>query len=431
MFYPFTFKSYEWEGALNKLKITICCLIGLGGTATTVLAGQSFYLKFLPAFIHPQPPVFGAPPKGDGRYEVIAWNDLGMHCMDPSFQVFSILPPYNNLVAQVIRRGEEPDIVTTGVTVQYRILGNTTSSGKTNFWEYAQKLFGLGSPLPKDVGLAGKGMSGVMTPAPGGKFTAEGIPVTEIFDNRSRSAYQLAEVVVKDSQGAILAATQTVVPVSTELHCENCHGNNGRANPSIATGDVKKNILLLHDRNEGTSLSANLPVLCAECHSSNALGAAGKPGLPSLSSAFHLRHASMDDGTMEGTCYQCHPGPETQCLRGAMFQAGYTCHDCHGGMAKVGDPQRRPWLDEPRCADCHGTFYGENSGTLYRNSVGHNGIMCAACHGSPHAIYPSLNPLDNRQSIRLQGSAGSINSCGVCHTNRIGQKGNPHTADDD
>jgi hypothetical protein len=30
---------------------------------------------------------------------------------------------------------------------------------------------------------------------------------------------------------------------------------------------------------------------------------------------------------------------------------------------------RQPWLQEPRCGDCHGTKHQENSNTLYRNSV--------------------------------------------------------------
>ena len=214
-----------------------------------------------------------------------------MHCMDPSFEDFSVLPPYNNLMAQVIRRGGEPQIVTQGVTVHYRILGNTTSADKTNFWQYAQALFGLSAPLPKNIGLKGKGLSGTMDPA-AGHFTAVGIPVTEIFDNRANSPYQLAEVVVKDGQGNILAGTQTVVPVSTELHCDNCHNDNGKGNFDIATGNMKQNILTLHDQNEGTSLMANRPVLCAGCHSSNALGTKGRPGVPSMSSAIHGHHGS-------------------------------------------------------------------------------------------------------------------------------------------
>lgn len=402
---------------MRKIVSIAAAILLLTGTVAIASATEkSTILNYLPAFIHlPGPPVFGNPPSGDGRYVVIAWNDLGMHCMDPSFEDFSILPPYNNLLAQVVRRGVEPQIVTQGISVQYRILGNTTSANKTNFWHYAQALFGLAAPLPNDVGLTGKGLSGSMDPA-AGHFIAEGIPVTEIFDNNARSPYQLAEIVVKDSQGNILAATHTVVPVSTELHCENCHSDNGSANPSVATGNVKQNIMTLHDSREGTNLMGSRPVLCAGCHSSNALGTAGSSGLPSLSHAIHGKHAGMDDGTMEGTCYQCHPGPETKCLRGAMFQAGETCHSCHGGMVKVADPRRRPWIDEPRCADCHTAAYHENPGKLYRFSVGHEGVMCQACHGSQHAIYPSVEPLDNKQSIWLQGHAGTIDNCRVCHT---------------
>jgi len=412
------------------LAVVVTILFVAGSISAAVAADKSNFLLFLPAILHPSPPappvpVFGNPPRGDGRYVVIAWNDLGMHCDDPSFEDFSVLPPYNNLMAQVIRRGSEPRIVTQGVKVEYRILGNTTSSNKTNFWDYAQALFGLPSPLKKDIGLKGKGLKGTMDAA-SDHFVAEGIPLTEIFDNRASSPYQLAEVVVRDSNGNILAGTQTVVPISTELHCEHCHDDGGVAGPSIATGNVKQNILTLHDQNEGTRLMANRPVLCARCHSSNALGTSGQAGLPSLSLAMHNRHAPIDDGTTEGTCYQCHPGPKTQCLRGAMYQAGETCHSCHGGMRDVADPQRRPWIDLPRCADCHTAAYHENPGKLYRQSAGHQGVLCEACHGSTHAIYPSLQPLDNKQSIWLQGYAGTISKCQVCHTNNPDQGEGPH-----
>ena len=35
-------------------------------------------------------------------WTVVGWNNLGMHCMDADFAVFSILPPYNTIHAQVI-----------------------------------------------------------------------------------------------------------------------------------------------------------------------------------------------------------------------------------------------------------------------------------------------------------------------------------------
>jgi hypothetical protein len=81
-------------------------------------------------------------------YMLTAWNDLGMHCMDGNdFSVFSILPPYNNLHAQL--KDKNGDLVTNGVTITYEAtMGtdgkiNTSSSDKTNFWDYSQKLFGV------------------------------------------------------------------------------------------------------------------------------------------------------------------------------------------------------------------------------------------------------------------------------------------------
>ncbi len=73
-------------------------------------------------------------------YIVIAWNDLGMHCLDKDFSVFSILPPFNTLHAQVIKTGKNPKILDpNSVSVYYKATTdydgsiNSFSDGKTNF----------------------------------------------------------------------------------------------------------------------------------------------------------------------------------------------------------------------------------------------------------------------------------------------------------
>jgi hypothetical protein len=43
------------------------------------------------------------------------------------------------------------------------------------------------------------------------------------------------------------------------------------------------------------------------------------------------------------------------------------------------------------------------------------GIHCEACHGSPHAEGPSTQARDNLQAEGLQGHAGVIDTCSVCH----------------
>ncbi len=89
-------------------------------------------------------------------------------------------------------------------------------------------------------------------------------------------------------------------------------------------------------------------------------------------------------------------------------------------MFDVGDPGRIPWVDEPSCGSCHSkrrpNFQFEEPGKLYRNSRGHGGVYCSACHGSPHAITPTVTDADNKQAIMQQGFAGTIKKCTVCHT---------------
>jgi len=44
----------------------------------------------------------GTPPPQTASLVVMAANDLGMHCMDREFSIFSILPPFNVVNVQVI-----------------------------------------------------------------------------------------------------------------------------------------------------------------------------------------------------------------------------------------------------------------------------------------------------------------------------------------
>ena len=157
------------------------------------------------------------------------------------------------------------------------------------------------------------------------------------------------------------------------------------------------------------------PILCAECHASNALGAAGLPGVPSLSNSMHGQHKNLPDITPDTQgCYNCHPGPVTQCLRDVMSQKfAMNCLSCHGDMQKV-SINPNPWLNEPRCDICHGVNADQNQ-TLYRHSTGHGGLYCEACHDSTHATATSREPNDAIKFIALQGHAGSLGECSVCN----------------
>ncbi|MGB5442419.1 MAG: PKD domain-containing protein [Gammaproteobacteria bacterium] len=248
-------------------------------------------------------------------------------------------------------------------------------------------------------------------------------------------------------------------------------------------------------------LANSTPVQCSQCHYSPALDLAqlGPTDDPvnqvfqasvgiTMSAVMHGHHGSlMRNGAplfpdmpspvgrspevtntiLEETCYQCHPGKRTQCLRGAMFSGGVVCQDCHGEMADVGHDfttggSRVPWASEPKCQSCHtgdalnpdhpsgalvaadgirllqayttdanapierpNSRFAENE-SLYRlsgnettalESQGHAGIMCEGCHGSTHAIWPNANPFanDNVAAMQLQGHTGTLTECSTCH----------------
>ena len=132
-------------------------------------------------------------------YVVFSWNDLGMHCYNRDFQDLAVLPPYNNLWAQVVKIGDPPQIITNGITVTYSFPDNTYSVGKSNFWDYDIPLFGV--DLQPNVGLTGKGLSGTMD-LHSDHFVAEGIPLTEYRDGDhiNRYPYQLAKIIVKETR---------------------------------------------------------------------------------------------------------------------------------------------------------------------------------------------------------------------------------------
>ncbi len=445
-----------------------------------------------------------------GNYTLVAWNDLGMHCVDGTdYSIFSILPPYNNLHAHLINKtATSGKNITSGVTITYEAVAdttgsiNTTSIGKTNLWTYVLSLFGQSPAVNHGLNLSNPSISNPapnLTPYPltyngtNGWWEAEGIPALPYDDQGHKNYYPMVKVVAKNSAGTILATTNAVLPVSDEMSCVTCHATNsvaaakptaGWVNDADALKDWKRNILKLHDEkhptaiatanmsgkyNKGITLLANAdagqPILCAACHKSNALGTSQISGIKPLTEALHSKHAtvtdpttglSMDSSTNRDSCYKCHPGSATKCLRGAMGNAktstganAIDCQSCHGKMSNVGKTGREGWLDQPNCQNCHdkasagvNTFsrftsvfttgttvrtavdsrFATTANTpatgksLYRFSKGHGNLQCESCHGATHAEYPSSHANDNVQSMALQGHTGTIAECTTCHT---------------
>lgn len=358
------------------------------------------------------------------NYVILAANDLGMHCYQPDYSTYMLLPPGNTLRVQVFRNeGSEAKLIRSGIEVIYQIIDNTSSADKINFWEYAKD---YGYDIPPNIGITGNGLSGKMRLSEDKNYyEATAIPITPYNDGSTElNPYQLAIITVSDSKtGHELAKTEKiVVPVSDEMNCNICHGNN----------DTDLNILKAHDTRSNTNLVAQLTAgkryKCSECHQDTILSAEGRADVPPLSQAIHGFHAdTMSAIQIEPKCYSCHPGPVSQCYRGIMSMRGISCANakCHGDMKKIAVSQsegRRAWLQEPNCSNCHDAKYGVNNGVLYSNSYLLNSdpkmngyILCNSCHNSPHAEWTSENSKDNLLPISLQGFEGFIEKCSVCH----------------
>jgi len=407
---------------------------------------------------------------GGSGYTLVGWNDLGMHCMDADYSVFSILPPYNTIHAQLI--DPEGNLITnpSGITVTYEAVAdpngsiNASSINKTNFWEWVTQLFGA-SPAP-DEGLAGSDMPGpVNAPQPmhfdSGFvwFTGEGIPITPYDDTGNKNYYPTMQLVARDSSGTVLATTRIVLPVSDEMTCNSCHGS-GSGSAAMPSGgwindpdpelDYRYNVLLLHDDLQAgepgyiAALAAagynsaglyatveadNMPVLCDACHASNALPGTGQPGISPLTEAVHSLHAgvvdpsngmTLNESANRTACYTCHPGSETRCLRGAMGNAvaangdlAMQCQSCHGSMSRVGAAGRAGWFEQPNCQGCHSGTATDNNGQIRYLSVFDDFGEPRIAVNDTFATNPNT-PVAGASLYRFSTGHGGL-QCSACH----------------
>jgi len=404
------------------------------------------------ALIQPPP---DSPTPANPTYTLLAWSELGMHCMDgKDYSVFSVLPPYNVIHAQLLKRGEPPVRVTSGVVLTYKartdtkFSRNTISSTKTNFWSYVQLLFHA-SP-PPDQGLTGapvqsKGPHPMSYNAALGYWEIAGIPTVPYDDAMQSNAYPMATVEARDiATGAMLATAPVVLSVSDEMTCSRCHSSqsgdndakprNGWENDPDPSKDTKYNILKKHDDRWDIAFTlpylqqngwvyqntlyqtakAGTPVLCAACHATNALGLAGVPGVKALTASTHALHGmqiNYDNGiTLDNqtdpanSCYLCHPGKVTKCQRGAMNKVA--CFDCHGNLTRVGQLNRDGWLDEPACQMCH------NTSQRYLTTFDQNG-QWRQTSDTTFATNPN-QPLQGKSLYRFSSGHGNV-YCSGCH----------------
>lgn len=360
-----------------------------------------------------------------GEYVLTAAFDNGMYFTTGRDSAIAIPSRPQILRAQLLLRGEAPERLSNGVELTYRA-GDTTGSLT---WDDEAACF-----LSADLGV---------------------VPT----DGENYVPYTVVEVTAKDESGQELTRTQTLLAVSSELGCRNCHGGPWLGTNSGVGRETARNILQLHNLRHHTELAEGGSAACLDCHGRYERQ---DDGPMTLSASLHGAHALYlrDEGVR--ACQACHaskPQGPGKTSRGVHAIMGVDCTRCHGDLQRHaagllaaesgspgllallspesrGVPPRTPWMQEPRCLSCHGDGYQKpgaeasavgswaDDGPLYAHARDDMDAMaCTGCHGSPHVNYPAMNPLDkhadNLQPLQYQGKARALGAggrCGACHT---------------
>lgn len=369
-------------------------------------------------------------------YVILAWAGKGMHFISDCDRQFTLSPPGSDIFALLIRRGETPERVSEDIRMVYHVEGGK-SGGKLSF-DDDMEAYTVNLPLSP--------------------YTADG----------EFMPYPLVTIEARDAaSGERLASTRVSVGVSTEMGCKSCHGGEWRVRDIAGISDETANdILAVHDRMSKTKLleaaQNGQPQDCRECHSESEH--------LNLSAAIHGFHANYLTGQDAESCGACHPSsPDgfTKGFRGIHKEIELDCTSCHGKLEdhalsllvaekaagkKGTEPlmkhlspravesladiaPRQPRINMPDCLNCHVEFdapetdthefnqWTEGADQRYHRRTDDAAILCAACHGAPHAVYPANNIFgndrDNIPPMQHQDNPYPIaanKNCKVCHT---------------
>ena len=377
---------------------------------------------------------------GSSSYVLLAWSELGMHCMDgQDYSVLSVLPPYNTIYARLYTTGTNPTEVTSGVTLTYLAFKdasgsiNTTSVGsalspysttpgtpqKTNFWTYVKTLIGFtASP---DVGLHGFPVQS-LTPAsmtygsmaldPNvNAWKAEGIPTEPYDDNLATNAYPMAQIVAKDPNGNVLATATVVLNVSDQMSCANCHGPNTNPNAMPSGGWIQTTL--------GTNVDMRLNIL--KKHDDRWMSAITPAMISALQAKGYNYQASLYNTAFNGTaltnnpvfCAACHKDNALDAAGLSTGVAGVNSltqdtHTLHASVTLPGSTTTLDNMTSPSnvgCYQCHpGPTIKCQRGAMTGTIPGSTAVTCYGCHG-------------NLSRVGVSTRAGWLDepSCQMCH----------------
>jgi len=413
------------------------------------------------------------------EYALLAWASSGMRPLTDCDALFSLAAPGLELSAQLVKRGQAPELVEKDVTVTYAVeKGFENPAAHVRFWEFSAQFFP--KPLEVNRGASGRGVMGAMEfKTEQRRFAAADIPVVPYPDQGGYNPFPTFIIEARETKsGHLLASTRLVATAASEMGCANCHAGGERFpadNPGAGLSNATaRSILAAHDRLEKTALAAQAnagwPQRCQNCHADASRNLPGKPKRLALSASVHGFHANYMPGQGAEACGQCHPAEPkgaSRCYRSVHASRGLDCTRCHGaledhalGLLKnelaAGKPAaerlmkhlktssapsfqalapRQPWRQTPDCGACHdlatkpgaksqavGAWTKKEENLYHNRRDDLNALACPACHNAAHAEYPAATARDNVQPLQYQKSAkpiGADGDCSPCHTEEM------------
>ncbi len=223
---------------------------------------------------------------------------------------------------------------------------------------------------------------------------ANGKKIAGAFQHSITSTGEFGILDMIDAQN--LAYQKSLFLPLGENHAYTVSLNGSTSNGTIYSSAAKCDTC--HQRPPGHIANQSTWGKCGTCHN--------------LSNVTH-KHAFKFGTTFQ--CYSCHSSDTSNSADvhstaiNSLGYAGLTCVTCHGDLSET---QNNTFNTEamaglPSCTSCHDNNHGKPvAGVSFSDSVGHGGMLCISCHGSPHKIQKPVN----------LGTNG-VNNCSGCHSN--------------
>jgi len=334
------------------------------------------------------------------QYILLAWADPDKSDkLDPNTG-FIYSRPRTRISAQLIRRGEIPEIIT-------RDIEFVSDTGKA-------PLITVKAKDTKNGNILAKTMVYAPEPAEMGCRKCHG----SSFSKTSSTPRQVADDILAVHDEISRTKLVNMTEKKGALDCKSCHSVSDSEQLNLSASIHGFHAVYLKDMGSES---------CNACHTSFE----------------HTQSLSGVHNDVGLDCTNCHGNLEDHALSllagreksGKKSALKLIKHIFPTKVDSIRDiKSRKPWINQVDCLSCHVDFeqpeidetfniWTKSEDELYSVRADDGGIRCRACHGTVHALYPasteSGSRTDNIQPLQYQKNRyplGSNGNCKVCHT---------------